>query len=147
LVTVAPHFEGAESVVVCTNVTAPGHISVDILLDITSSLAKLDAKFDAKFGAVEASIAELKSVVTALKVDVSGLKVDVAVLKVDVGALKADVSGLKKGAKAMEADVRKLLDWKQRLWGMVLLISVVTAVAPSVWRELVQLVSGLDGIR
>ncbi|UPG93074.1 hypothetical protein [Luteibacter aegosomatissinici] len=132
--------------VVRTNVMAPGHVSVEMLLGISTSLATLDAKFDARFDAVEASIAELKSAVSALKADVGELKVDVAVLKVDVGGVKADVAGLTSGAKSMEADVRKLLDWKQRLWGMVLLISVVTAVAPSIWRELVQLVSGSVGM-
>jgi outer membrane murein-binding lipoprotein Lpp len=127
---------------------APAHVSVEMLLGITSSLAKLDAKFDAKFDAVEASIAELKADVTALTSDVGELKVDVAVLKVDVAALKGDVGGLKvdvarlkAGASAMEADIRKLLDWKQRFLGMALLVGLVTAAAPSAWREVGRLLT------
>jgi hypothetical protein len=122
--------------------SSSAQVSVDLLLGITSSLAKLDAKFDAKFEAVEASIAELKSDVAVLKSDVSvlkvevgDLKVDVAVLKVDVAALKVDVAGLKAGAIEMNADIRKILDWKQRFLGMALLVGVVTAAAPPLWRE------------
>ncbi|UPG88578.1 hypothetical protein L2Y96_14240 [Luteibacter aegosomaticola] len=145
----------------------PAQISVDMLLGITSALAKLDAKFDVKFAAVEASIAHLTSDVTALKMDVAVLKTDVAVLKTDVAVLKTDVavlktdvaelktdvtvlkadvtvlkvdvSGLKAGAKIMEGDLRKLLDWKQRVWGMLFLVGVATTVAPSVWNAVVEL--------
>jgi septal ring factor EnvC (AmiA/AmiB activator) len=138
----------------------PAQISVDMLLGITSALAKLDAKFDVKFAAVEASIAHLTSDVTSLKMDVAVLKTDVAVLKTDVAVLKADVaelktdvtvlkadvtvlkvdvSGLKAGAKIMEGDLRKLLDWKQRVWGMLLLVGLATTVAPSVWNAVVEL--------
>ena len=115
--------------------SSSAQVSVDLLLGISSSLAKLDAKFDAKFEAVEASIAELKSDVTVLKVEVGELKVDVAGLKVDVAALKVDVAGLKAGAIEMNADIRKILDWKQRFLGMALLVGVVTAAAPPLWRE------------
>ncbi|QDE40138.1 hypothetical protein FIV34_13385 [Luteibacter pinisoli] len=114
--------------------SAPAQVSVDLLLGLTSSLAKLDAKFDAKLEAIETSIEEIK-------VDVGTLKADVRELRVDVAVLKADVTGLKSGAAVMAADIRKLQDWKQRLWGMVLLISLVTAVAPSAWREVAQRVS------
>ena len=127
------------------------HVSVDMLGGITSSLAKLDAKFDAKFNAVEASITELRSDVTAirgdvgeLKVDVAVLKVDVAVLKTDVAGLKVDVGGLETRTATMEADMRKLLDWKQRLWGMLLLISLAAA-APSVCTKLFGVFSAAKG--
>ncbi|MGA7439254.1 MAG: hypothetical protein WBW32_14130 [Luteibacter sp.] len=99
---------------VVTSVSAtPAQVSVDMLLGIASSIARLDAKFDvvnARFDAVDVKFA----------------------------AVQASIAELKSNVASVEGDVRKLFDWKQRLWGMLVLISLITALAPSAWHALAE---------
>lgn len=97
---------------VVTSVSAaPAQVSVDMLLGIASSIARLDAKFDvvnARFDAVDVKFA----------------------------AVQVSIAELKSNVASVEGDVRKLFDWKQRLWGMLVFISLVTALATSAWSAL-----------
>jgi hypothetical protein len=110
----------------------PAHVTVEMLLGITSSIARLDAKFDAKFKAITVSIADLKS-------DVAVLQGDVSELKADVAGLKHKFDGLSGRVGFVEADVRQLLDWKQRILGMVLVLGIFSAVAPLLWKVVLRL--------
>jgi len=88
----------------------PAHVNVEMLVGIASSIARLEAKFDA----VDARIGSLET---------------------RMGSVEVSIAELRSKVGTIETDVRKLLDWKQRLWGMFLLISLAAAVAPSAWRS------------
>lgn len=122
---------------------ANNQLAIEMLVQITSTLARHDQKFDAidarfdkvdaRFDALDAKVAGLDARVAVLDTKVAVLDTKAVVLDARMTTLEASVVKLDGEVKGLASNVKDLVRWKERIWGMVIMSGWLAAAGAGAW--------------